>query len=83
MFFDEDKKRMATTIIGKRDTKGNRLSGPAPLKPEVMKDEGGDVNPLHLAAEDILSAHHDKSAMKLVEALGNFINLHYGHDEGN
>ena len=76
MFFD-DKKKIATTIIGKRNpATGDRTAGPMPMMAESTKDEQGEIDPLHLAAEDILAAHHEKSSFKLVEALGNFLNLH-------
>lgn len=57
--------------------------GPAPMKPEVVMNEGGEVDGRHLAAQDILGAHHEKSPEKLMEALSNFINLHLHAEEGN
>jgi len=76
MFFD-DKKKLAHTLVAKRKATGERTSGPAPMVPEEHHTEEGELEPMHLAAEDIMAAHHEKSAGKLREALGNFIDLHH------
>jgi hypothetical protein len=76
MFFDEHKK-IATIIAGKRNDKGDRIMEPTPMKPEVMKSKGGEVDGRHLAAQEILAAHHEQSPMKLMEALSNFMDIHH------
>jgi hypothetical protein len=76
MFFDENKKR-AMTIVSKRPMKGGPHSmEPTPMKAQIMKDEGGEIDPKHLAAQDILAAHHAANPDSLNEALGNYIDLH-------
>lgn len=82
MFFD-DRKRAVTTILSKRNGKGAVTMRPTPMKPERMMSEGGEVDGMHLAAQDILGAHHEQSPMKLMEALKNFINLHLHEEQGN
>jgi hypothetical protein len=75
MFFDDHKKSI-TTMMKKRSSKGDLVSGPTPLKPEVVRDEEGDLSGKHIAAQDIIAAHHEGSADKLNQALSNFIDLH-------
>lgn len=80
MFFD-DHKKIVTTIMGKRKPGGARVMDQTEVKPEIQKDEPGETDGLHAAAEDILGAHHSKSADHLKQALSNFIDLH--HAQGN
>lgn len=75
MFFD-DNKRAITTMMAKRNGKGDMTMNPTPMKPEISTDDGGVPSGLHAAAQDIISAHHEKSPQKLAEALGNFLNIH-------
>jgi hypothetical protein len=79
MFFGDDKKKIATQIVGKRDAKGERSMSPTAMKPEEVKTEAGEVDPRHLAAQDVIAALHEQSPLKLMEALGNFIDLHQSH----
>lgn len=79
MFFGDDKKKIATMIVGKKDAKGIRTAEPTPMKPEEVKTEAGEVDPRHLAAQDVMAAHHEQSPHRLMEALGNFIDLHMSH----
>lgn len=82
MFFHDDKK-MITTVMSKRGPKGGEhTQEPTPMKPEVMKDEDGEMDGRHLAAQDIMAAHHSQSPAKLKEAMGNFIDLHMAHGKG-
>jgi hypothetical protein len=76
MFFDDPSKAY-TTIIAKRGPKGERTMEPTPMKPEIVKDESGELDGKHLAAQDILAAHHTGSAEDLNQALSNFIDLHH------
>lgn len=82
MFFDDHKKAV-TSIMSKRSPKGEVTMSPTPMKPEIHKAEGGEVDGRHLAAQDIIAAHHSKSPEALMEALGNFINLHLHSEQGN
>jgi len=75
MFFDDHKKAV-TTIMSKRTPKGEVSMSPSPMKMEVVKNEDGEVDGMHLAAQDILGAHHSKSPEQLMHALSNFIDLH-------
>ena len=82
MFFD-DPKKMITTIMSKRGPKGGEHTmEPTPMKAEVMKDEEGEMDGKHLAAQDIIAAHHSKSPSQLKEAMENFIDLHMAHGKG-
>lgn len=80
MFFD-DKKRAVTTMMAKRNGKGEKLHDAVPMKPEVVKDEQGEVDPRHLAAQDALAAFHEKSPDKFMQAMSNFIDLHNSRSE--
>lgn len=75
MFFD-DHKKIVTTIMGKRKPGGVRSMHPTEVIPEIEQSEPGETDGLHAAAEDILGAHHSKSAAHLKQALSNFIDLH-------
>lgn len=75
MFMD-DPKKAAMTILAKRKASGERTMAPTPMKTEVVKDEDGEVDGRHVAAQDILSAHGEGSAQKLSEALGHFLDMH-------
>lgn len=81
MFFDD--RKAITTIMSKRDGKGNVTMSPTPVKPESHKDEDRKMDGRHAAAEDILGAHHEKSPGRLMEALANFIDLHLHEAQGN
>lgn len=81
MFFD-DHKRAITTILGKRNSKGERTMNPTEVKPESHVSEEGEVDGRHAAAQDILGAHHSKSPEQLMNALANFIDLHL-HGKSN
>ncbi len=69
-----DLKRMTATVISRRG-QGSEASE-APLKPEVVKDENGEMDAKHVAAQDMLMAFHEKSPQKFSEALSNFLELH-------
>ena len=74
--FDDDNKRIATAILSKRKPSGERISM-APMKTEVVKTEDGEPDGRHLAAQDMMSAIHEKSPQKFSEALKNFIAIHH------
>lgn len=64
-------------MMAKRGPKGGEmLSGPAPMKSEVMKDEEGMPDGRHAAAQDMIAAFHEKSPEKLVQAMANFHDIH-------
>lgn len=75
MFFDDHKKAI-TTMMGKRNSKGERTMDPTPMVPQISKDEDGTPDGLHMAAEDILGAHRANDAGRLKEAMQNFMDLH-------
>lgn len=75
-----DSKKHLQTMIQKRGEKGGEVLSSAPLNPEIVKDEDGEINPHHIAAQDVLSAIHEKSAEKYMHAMGNFIDLHMSKD---
>ena len=51
----------------------------APMKEEIVRHEDGAFDPRHSAAQDVLMAIHEKSPMKLMEAMSNFHELHAAH----
>jgi hypothetical protein len=73
VFFD-DPKKAAMTIMARRKADGSRTA--APMKPEEVKTEDGEIDGRHVAAQEIISAHHEGSAQKLMEAMGHFIDMH-------
>ncbi len=76
MIIPDLKKRVTTVMASRRSPSGEPLSGPAPMKPEVMKEENGELDGRHEAAQDMLAAMHEGSAHKMVEAMANFMDLH-------
>jgi effector-binding domain-containing protein len=75
----DDYKKNAVTLIGRRNSKGERTMEPTPMKNEEVKDENGELDSRHLAAQEILAAHHSGSAEKMSQALANFIDIHMNH----
>ena len=75
MMWDDDNKKIATAILSKRKPNGDRISA-APMKSEVMKTEDGEMDGRHLAAQDMIAAFHEKSPMKLHEAMQSYLTLH-------
>lgn len=70
-----DDKKALMTILRKRKEAGAPVSA-APMKQESVKDEDGVPDGRLAAAQDALAAFHEKSAEKLMGALGNFYDLH-------
>ncbi len=77
MIIPDDKRKIATIISSKRSAKGEKL-GSAPMLAEVVKDDKGEIDGRHVAAQDIMMAMHEKSPEKLMNALANFHDLHSG-----
>ena len=48
---------------------------------KLPQRDDGDLDPRHMAAEDIMTAFHSKDVQHLKEALGNFHDLHKMHSE--
>lgn len=84
MFF-EDHKKAINTLMARRSAKGQRLAGPAPMQPEIVKTEDGQTDGRHVAAQDAMMAMHEKSSQKFMDAMSNFIDLHGSapRDSGN
>ena len=82
MFFDEHKKS-ATIIAGRRNAQGDRTMEPTPMKAENARSEVGQVDGRHLAAQEMLAAIHEGSALKLMDAIGNFMDIHHTTREHN
>lgn len=70
-----DKKKMQEMIIQRRKSSGGEIAG-APMKNEIVKDEEGDIDGRHLAAEDMISAFHEKSPERLMKSMMDFIDIH-------
>jgi hypothetical protein len=71
----QDKKRAMTTIMSKRNPKDGSMSA-APMSTEVTKNDEGEMDGRHSAAQDMMMAIHEKSPHKLMEAMANFHDLH-------
>ncbi len=54
---------------------------PVPLKSTKTVDTDGELDPRHMAAEDVMNAFHSKDVGHLKEALSNFHDLHSMHRE--
>ena len=76
MFFNDHKKALMT-IMAKRNPKGVRTMSPTPMKAEVTKSEGKVIDGRHLAAQEMIAAHHEKSPEKLSQAMQNFMDIHF------
>lgn len=74
MFFDDDQKKAITTIMARRKPDGSRTA--APMKAEIVKDEAGEPDGRHEAAQDMMAAMHEKSPQKYSEALSNWMDIH-------
>lgn len=70
-----DEKKALMTIMRKRSEAGAPAMS-APMKQESVKSEDGEPDGRHAAAQDMMSAFHEKSAEKLMEAMINFHELH-------
>jgi effector-binding domain-containing protein len=75
MFLDDIKKN-AMTIIGRRKPSGERTMAPTPMKAEEVKDKDGNPDARHIAAQELLAAHHEGSPEKMSQALASFIDIH-------
>ena len=69
-----DQKKAIATMMAKRRPDGSVDS--APMVPSSTKTEEGEIDPRHAAAEDIMTAFHEKHAGKLMEAMAAFHDLH-------
>lgn len=81
MFID-DHKKAAMTILSKRKKSGERAMEPTPMKAEEVKTEDGQLDGRHIAAQDMIAAHHEGSAQKLAEAMSAFIDMHHAKGTG-
>lgn len=71
-----DQKKAVMTIMKKRSSKGEHIAGPTPMRAENVKTSDMEPDGRHFAAQDMISAFHEKSAANLMTALSNFIDLH-------
>jgi hypothetical protein len=76
-----DRKKAITTIMGRRKPDGTRLSGPASMKPEIVRNEDRELDGRHSAAQDALAAISEKSPAKFMEAMANFQDMHSSNKE--
>lgn len=75
MIIPDDKRKISTLISSRKSAKGEDL-GSAPMKPEIVKSEGGEIDGRHVAMQDFLAGVHEKSPEKMMRAMGNFHDLH-------
>lgn len=54
---------------------------PQPESHSELKPTDGELDPRHMAAQDVMEAIHSKSSHHLMEALKNFHDLHMMHKE--
>ena len=71
----QDKRKAIDTIMARRMAAGGEATS-APMKMDMIKDEDGMFDGRHAAAQDVIAAMHEKSPMKMVAALANFIDMH-------
>ena len=71
-----DKKRLVDSILKSSREEDGSQTGPTLMKNEVVKTESGEIDGRHVAAEDMLSAFHERSPQRLMDAMGNFLDLH-------
>lgn len=72
-----DKKAAVTVMMAKRGGKGGEhIAAPTAMKPEVSMEEPGMPDGRHAAAQDMISAFHEKSPAKLMQAMANFHDIH-------
>lgn len=73
MFFDDHKKAVATMIAKRR---GAINSTPISMKSQMSREENGEIDGRHAAAEDAIAAFHEKDPHKVIKALSNYIDIH-------
>lgn len=76
-----DEKKTIATIVSKRHPKTGEHSAAPMASERPTKLEGGEIDGRHAAAQDVMSAVHEKSPQKLAEALANFHDIHKMHSE--
>lgn len=65
------------TIMARRGEKGGEhIASPTPMVSTEVKDEDGEVDGRHAAAQDVIAAMNEAHPAKLMGALSNFIDLH-------
>lgn len=77
----DDHKKAITIMMSKRNSDGKKTMDHVPMKDEVSKTEDGEMDGRHVAAQDIMAAHHDQSPQKLMEALAHFIDIHHAQKD--
>lgn len=68
-------------IVRKRHPKTGEHSEAPMASERPTKMENGEIDGRHAAAQDVMSAMHEKSSQKLAEALANFHDIHKMHSE--
>ena len=72
-----DKRKAMATIMASRKGKDSANVGPGtPVQPQRSMSEGGEIDPRHAAAEDVIAAMHESNPQKMMEALAAFHDLH-------
>ena len=77
MIIHDQKKAMQSIMARRQGLDGDVAS--APLKQEVVATEDGHLDGRHAAASDMLAAIHEKSPMKLMDAMAAFHDMHQLH----
>lgn len=74
-----DEKRAVGAIMKRRKQAG--AGQEADKNITLTKPTDGELDPRHMAAEDVMNAFHSRNVHHLKEALGNFHDLHKMHNE--
>ncbi len=74
MMMHDDKKALMTIMRKRKDASDPGMG--MPMKAESVKDEAGEPDGRHAAAQDMMAAFHEKSPEKLMTAMMNFHDLH-------
>jgi hypothetical protein len=81
MLIHEKKKALQTLMMRRGEKGGPVTAGPAPMQAQMSMTEPGDPDGRLAAAQDAMAAFHNKDPQKLVEALGNFHDIHSSMNE--
>ena len=77
----DSNRKIAAILVKGRLPKAVDPMDPAPMLPDSMKGEEGEIDDRLIAAHDVMSAFKDGDAKLLKEALCNFIDLHQEMDQ--
>lgn len=80
MIFFDDKKKLQT-IMARRRKEGGEYSAAHEMKPEIVKHEDGEIDGRHIAMQEFMAGHEEKSPHKMMKAMANFMDLHMNNKD--